>query len=93
MADFRFVNSRFDAVLSFCAMVARDTSAHAARLQADIHRRFQPAERLEMAIEMSEFARDLTRAGLRSRHPELTPLEIERELTRRIYGVAPRRDG
>ena len=71
-------------------MVARDTSPAAARLQASIHQQFAPAKRLEMAIEMSEFARDLSRAGLRSRNPELSDLEIERELIRRIYG-APRR--
>ncbi len=40
-----------------------------------------------MAIEMSEFARELAKAGLRSRHPHLSELEVERELTRRIYGA------
>lgn len=71
-------------------MVARDTSVEAARLQAQIHRRFAPADRLEMAIEMSEFARELTRAGLRSRHPSLSGVELERELTRQIYARSAR---
>jgi hypothetical protein len=73
-------------------MVKRDTSIAAAQLQASIHRRFLPAERLEMAIEMSEFARDLAKAGLRSRFPSLTDAELERELALRIYGD-PRKIG
>lgn len=72
------------------SMVARDVSPAAARLQAEIHRRFASARRLEMAIEMSEFARDLSRAGLRSRYPGLSDAEVERELSRRIYGVSGR---
>lgn len=72
-------------------MVAQDTSLEAARLQAQIHRRFESRERLEMAIEMSEFAREMALAGLRSRHPQLSDVELERELTRRIYRSRPSR--
>ena len=67
-------------------MVARDTSRAAAELQDDIHRRFTPAERLRMAIEMSEFARSLSRAGLRSRRPELTEAELDEEMLHQLYG-------
>lgn len=70
-------------------MVARDTSSRAAALQVEIHRRFTPAERLRMAIEMSEFARSLTWAGIRSRHPEYSDAEIERELLTLLYGFRP----
>lgn len=68
-------------------MVARDTARSAAELQDDIHRRFSPAERLDMTIEMSEFARSLSRAGLRSRRPELTETELDREMLKQLYGV------
>lgn len=68
-------------------MIPRDTSAAAAELQYDIHRRFTPAERLRMAFEMSEFARSLSRAGLRNRRPELTESELDSELIRMLYGV------
>jgi len=68
-------------------MVARDTSPSAARLQADIHRRFSPAQRLRMAFEMSEFARSLSKAGLKMRRPDLTDAEIRDELITQLYGV------
>lgn len=68
-------------------MVARDTARSAAELQDDIHRQFSPAERLDMTIEMSEFARSLSRAGLRSRRPELTETELDREMLKQLYGV------
>lgn len=38
-----------------------------------------------MAIEMSEFARSLSRAGLRSRHPELTESELDAEMLAQLY--------
>ena len=69
-------------------MVARDTSPSAAQLQEDIHRRFTPAERLRMAFEMSEFARSLSRAGLRKRRPELTEAELDDEMLKRLYGIS-----
>jgi hypothetical protein len=68
-------------------MVARDTSEAAAELQFEIHRRFSAAERLRMAFEMSEFARSLSKAGLRSRHPELSDEELTSEMIRQFYGV------
>jgi hypothetical protein len=67
-------------------VVARDTSPEAAALQIEIHRRMTPAQRLRAAIEMSEFARNLTRAGLRARYPGHTEGEIEAELLKRLYG-------
>lgn len=72
-------------------MPARDTSPDAARLQDEIHRRLTPAERLRMAMEMSEFARSLSRAGLRSRRPELTPAELDAEMLNLMYGFRPGR--
>ena len=67
-------------------MVARDTTRSAAELQDEIHRRFSAADRLRMAIEMSEFARSLSRAGLRSRRPELTESELDQEMLFQLYG-------
>jgi hypothetical protein len=73
-------------MLSFDAMVARDTTLAASELQDEIHRQFEPAERLRMAMEMSEFARSLSRAGLRSRRPELTEAELDDEMIYQMYG-------
>ena len=50
-----------------------------------------PSQRLQAAIEMSEFARDLTRAGLRARYPGYTEDEIEAELLKRLYGFVRER--
>ena len=68
-------------------MIARDTSPEASELQYEIHRRFTPGERLRMAFEMSEFARSLSRAGLRRRRPELDESELDAELITMLYGV------
>jgi hypothetical protein len=42
-----------------------------------------------MTIEMSEFARSLSRAGLRSRRPELSESELDREMLVQLYGFNP----
>ena len=39
-----------------------------------------------MTIEMSEFARALSRAGLQSRSPELSDAELDAELLNQMYG-------
>jgi hypothetical protein len=74
-------------VVSFAEMIARDTSPAAAELQYEVLRRFTPAQRLRMAFEMSEFARSLSRAGLRRRRPELDERQLDTELIRMMYGV------
>ena len=66
-------------------MVARDTKPSAAELQDDIHRRSTAAERLQMAIEMSEFARSLSRAGLRDRHPDYSESELDQAMLEQLY--------
>lgn len=38
-----------------------------------------------MAIEMSEFARSLSRAGLRNRRPELSEVELDAEMLDQLY--------
>ena len=72
-------------------MTARDTSTDAEELQFELHRRFTPATRLAMAIEMSEFARKLSRTGLRSQHPELTEAQLDQEMLLRFYGFRAER--
>lgn len=67
-------------------MVARDTTRAASELQDEIHRGMEPSDRLRIAMEMSEFARSLSRAGLRSRRPELTEAELDDEMIYQMYG-------
>lgn len=44
-----------------------------------------------MTIEMSEFARSLSRAGLRNRSPELTDAELDDEMLNLLYGFRRKR--
>lgn len=67
-------------------MHPRDTSPAAAELQLQIHQSFTREQRLDLAIEMSEFARELAKAGLRARRPELSEAELDGELLRQFYG-------
>jgi hypothetical protein len=66
-------------------MSPRDATAESVRMQAAIHAAMTTEERLRIAIDMSDFTRDLARAGLRARRPELSEAEIERELLRLLY--------
>lgn len=50
-----------------------------------------PADRLRLTIEMSEFARSLSRAGLRDRLPELTEAELDDALLKQLYGFTRKR--
>ena len=63
-----------------------DTTAEAEEAQASIQHRLGPEGRLKVAIEMSEMARRLARAGLRARHPELAEGAIDARLIRDHYG-------
>jgi hypothetical protein len=66
-----------------------DTNPKAAAIQQEIFRRMTSAERLRLALEMSESMRDVALAGLRARHPELNANELLRELMRVMYGFVP----
>ena len=67
--------------------MALDTTPEAAMIQADIFRRMTTAQRLRMALEMSESLRNIALAGLRNREPDLNAEELSRELLRLMYGV------
>jgi hypothetical protein len=63
-----------------------DTSTQAAVIQQEIFRRMTSAQRLRMALEMSQSIRNVALAGLRSRRPELNEEELSRELMALMYG-------
>jgi hypothetical protein len=67
-----------------------DTRPEAASIQTEIFRRMTTAQRLRLALEMSESMRKVALAGLRIRHPELNEKELSRELMRIMYGFVPR---
>ena len=69
------------------AMRALDTTEEADELQMRIQRRLGPAGRLKLAMQMSDLARKLARAGLRARRPELEGPAIDALLLREHYGM------
>ncbi|HVI10661.1 MAG TPA: hypothetical protein VND65_20395 [Candidatus Binatia bacterium] len=71
------------------SVIPSDTSPEAARVQLEIYRRMTPAERLRMALEMSDSIRNVAMAGLRSRHPDWGEKELRQELMRIMYGWTP----
>jgi hypothetical protein len=68
-------------------MIARDTSPRAAELQLELYRRATPAQRAQIAVDLSEAVRQTALAGIRSRHPEYSEEEIAREFIRVVYGI------
>lgn len=66
-----------------------DTSPEAQAIQDEIHRRMTGEERLKLAFEMSEMARNFALARLRKEHPHWTEWELKRELLRYAFGSQP----
>ena len=67
-------------------MPARDTSAKAAAIQERLHDALGPAGRFELAMQMSELAREFAKAGVRKTNPDMTEREVLNELARLFYG-------
>jgi len=59
-----------------------DTSPEASRIQAEIQRGLPPADRLRIAIDMSDTARELMRARLRREHPGWDDRRVTAEMLR-----------
>jgi Rv0078B-related antitoxin len=66
-----------------------DTSPPAQVIQTEIHRRMTGEERLLLALEMSDFARELAAQRIRDDHPDWSPRLITRELIRISLLPAP----
>lgn len=66
-----------------------DTSPAAQALQLQIQSAMSGEQRMTLAYEMSMFARDLAREGIRRDHPEWTEAQIARELLRLAFLPEP----
>jgi hypothetical protein len=75
-----------------------DTDPEAERVQLEILRRMPPWRKMELVDDAIQTSRALAMAGLRSRHPEATPEELQRrffglwlgeELATLVYGPLP----
>jgi hypothetical protein len=62
-----------------------DTSKEALELQVEIRRAMSGEQLLDLALDMSLFARELAREGLRLEHPDWTEDQVSRELLRRAF--------
>jgi len=66
-----------------------DTSHAAEVVQLQIQRSMSGEQRLLLAFEMSLFARELAKEGIRREHPEWAEARVARELLRLAFFPAP----
>jgi hypothetical protein len=66
-----------------------DTSPAAQALQLQIQSTMSGEQRLILAFEMSLFARELAKEGIRRDHPEWTDVQVARELLRLAFLPLP----
>jgi hypothetical protein len=67
--------------------MATDTSREAHHVQTAIWRRLGPSGRVALAVAMSEDLREVTRAGVRQRHPDYSDHDVELALRHLIWGA------
>ena len=70
-----------------------DTTPEAERVQIEILRRMSEGERLRMALEMSQAARDTILSRIRAENPGWTDWEAKRELLRITFLPHPLPEG
>jgi hypothetical protein len=66
-----------------------DTSSAAQGIQLEILRGMSGEQRILLAFEMSLFARELAKEGIRREHPEWPEERVTRELLRLAFFPAP----
>jgi hypothetical protein len=71
------------------AVALTDTSRAAQEKQHQVQRSLSGERRLLLAFEMSLFARELAREGIRREHPEWEEVRVARELLRLAFLPAP----
>lgn len=67
-------------------MIPFDTDPRAHHAQVEALRRLGPAGRIAQAFEMSELAREMSKAGIKKRHPEYSDEDAVRALVWLLYG-------
>ena len=69
-------------------MIAKDTDAEAHAVQIELLRRLGGSGRVSLLSSMSAQAREISRSGIRSRHPEYSESEVRDALGKMILGEA-----
>jgi hypothetical protein len=64
----------------------RDTAPDIRRRQFDIYRAMLPAQRVELAVAMSQDVRQITLDGIRARNPSFDDAQVHLEWLRILYG-------
>jgi hypothetical protein len=64
----------------------RDTSREAYERQLEGYRHMASERKGELVAELSETVRELSRAGIRARHPEYDEDDVKRALALLLYG-------
>ncbi len=67
-------------------MRAADTTAAAEAVQRAVLRAMTPSQRLAIALDMSDAARQTALDGIRARHPDYAQRTAVRALVRLLYG-------
>ena len=63
-----------------------DTSPDAERFRVEFLQRLSGAERVRMAVEMTESAHQISRRGISVRHPEYSTDEVQMAFVRLVLG-------
>ncbi len=74
---------------TICLMPISDTSPKIAEMQLEIRRSLTAERRLQIAWDMSCFARELAKAGIRHDHPEWSDRQVMIEWFRRAFFPQP----
>jgi hypothetical protein len=67
-------------------MRPRDTTSESFSAQLAVYRRLGGSRRADLAGQLSAATREITRAGIRSRHPVYDEEQVELALRRLLYG-------
>jgi hypothetical protein len=65
---------------------SRDTAERAAAIQTALHDALGPGGRADLALQLSDFAREFAKAALRTKHLDYDERELLVELTRQLHG-------
>jgi hypothetical protein len=68
-------------------MAVREQQRRAEEIQLEIFRRMTPQQRLECCFRWTELTYEFARSAIRQDHPDWTPLQVDREIGRRITGI------
>lgn len=70
-------------------MAISDTSPEIAAKQLELRRKMTAAQRLSVAVEISETYREFRKAGIRTQHPDWTERQVMIELFRLAFLPEP----